>query len=112
MGAFSMQHEINGNAMVLSISGRVDSTTATTMDAELDKLIDANKWVVLDLKEVEFLSSAGLRAIVAGLKAARKSNHKIKLASIPDHIAEVMETMGLIQLMQVYPSVAEAIISF
>lgn len=112
MSDFSMQHEHNGNATVLSISGRVDSATAGTMDAELEKLISANKWLVVDLKNVEFLSSAGVRTLVQAMKTAKKSGHKIKLAAIPDHIAEVMKTLGMMEIMQIYPSVEEAIVSF
>lgn len=112
MADFSMQNEQNGDATVVVISGRVDSDTAGIMDMELDKLISANRWVVLDLKNVEFLSSAGVRAIVKALKTAKKSHHTVKLAAIPDHIAEIMKTLGMMDLMQVYPSVAEALISF
>lgn len=112
MDDFSMHHEQNGGATVVVISGRVDSSAAPTMDGELDKLISANRWVVLDLKHVQFLSSAGVRAIIKALKTAKKSNHKVKLAAIPDHIANVMQMLGMMEIAQVYPSVAEAIISF
>lgn len=112
MDDFSMQHEQNRDVMVVTISGRVDSATSETMDMELTKLIPAEKKVVLNLKQVEFLSSAGVRAIVKALKTAKKSNHKVKLASIPDHIAEVLQTLGMMEIMQVYSSVEEAITSF
>ena len=112
MDEFSIQHEQNGNATIIMISGRVDSSTAGTMDAELEKLISANKQVVLNLEKVEFLSSAGVRAIVQALKTAKRSRHQVRLAAIPDHIAEIMKTLGMMELMQVYPSVSEAIVSF
>jgi len=112
MDEFSMQHEQNGDATVVTISGRVDSATAGTMDTELNKLISANKRVVLNLKELEFLSSAGVRAIISGLKTAKKSRHTVKLAAIPDHIAEILKTLGVMELMQAHPSVEEAIASF
>ena len=112
MDEFSIQHEQNGKATVVTISGRVDSATAGTMDEELEKLISANKRVVLDFANVDFLSSAGVRAIVKALKTAKKSRHSVRLAAIPDHIAEVMRTLGMMELVQVYPSVAEAIIDF
>jgi len=112
MDEFSIQHEQNGNVTVVSVSGRVDSATAPAMDAELDQQIHANKRVVLDLKNVDFLSSAAVRGIIKALKTAKKTNHKFKVAAIPDHIAEIMQTMGLMELMQVYPSVEDAIASF
>jgi len=112
MDNFSMQHEHKGNATILAITGRVDSATTKNMDAELTKLIQTDKNIVLDLKDVEFLSSAGVRAIVKALKTAKKSRGALKLASIPDHIAEIMQTLGLMELMQAYPSAEEALASF
>jgi anti-sigma B factor antagonist len=112
MSNFFMRHEQNGNATVVSISGKVDSATAGAMDMELEKLISANKWVVLDFKNIEFLSSAGVRALVKATKTAKKAGHKVRLAAIPDHIADVMKTLGLMEIMQVYPSVEEALVSF
>ena len=112
MSDFSIQHEQNGNVTVVTITGAVDSATVGTLDKELEKQISANKRVILDLKEVEFLSSAGVRAIVKALKTAKKSHHKVKLAAIPDHISYMMRTMGLMAIMQVYPTVDEAIASF
>jgi len=112
MDTFSMQHEHKGDVTILSISGRVDSATSKTMDAELAKLIPTDKKVVLDLKDVEFLSSAGVRAIVKALKTAKKSRGGLKLASIPDHIAEILQTLGMMELMEAYPSVEEATASF
>ena len=112
MDKFSMQHEHSGDVTILAISGRVDSATAKTVDAELTKLIPTDKKVVLDLKDVEFLSSAGVRAIVKALKTAKKSRGRLKLASIPDHIAEILQTLGMMELMEAYPSADEAIASF
>lgn len=112
MSDLSIQHEHEGSTIVVSISGRVDSATAGAMDTELEKLISANKQVVLDFKNIEFLSSAGVRALVKAMKTARKSGHQVRLAAIPDHIAEVMKTLGMMEIMPVHPSVAEAILSF
>ena len=112
MSDFSMQQEHKGDVTVFSISGRVDSDTTPAMDAELEKLVSKEKKVVLDLKDVEFLSSAGVRAIVKALKTAKKSRSNLKLAAIPDHIAEVLQMLGMMELMQTYPSLEEAIASF
>ena len=112
MDEFSMQHEHKGNVTVVTISGRVDSYTAPTMEAELIKIIPADKKVVLDLKDLAFLSSAGVRAVVRALKTARKSRGDVKLASIPGHIAEILKTVGILELVRSYPSVDEAIASF
>jgi len=112
MDNFSMQHERKGNVTVVTISGRVDSATAPTVDAELAKLVHSDKRLVLDLKAVEFLSSAGVRAIINALKSAKKSRGEVKLAAVPDHTHEILHTVGILELVQAYPSVEEAIASF
>ena len=57
---------------VMKISGRVDSATAPEVEAALCGLSNSNRHqVVLDLQEVEYMSSAGLRVLVMTLKAAK-----------------------------------------
>ena len=112
MDEFSIQHERKGNVTVVNISGRVDSDTAPTMDAELTKLISTAKKLVIDLKDVTFLSSAGVRAIIKALKSAKKSRGQVRLASIPDHIDEILQTLGIMELVHEYPTVEEAVASF
>ncbi|HKJ38607.1 MAG TPA: STAS domain-containing protein [Anaerolineales bacterium] len=112
MDGFSITSERKEDITIVTVSGRVDSATSKTMDAELEKLIPTDKKVVLNLKNVEFLSSAGVRAIVKALKTAKKTRGGLKLASIPDHIAEILQTLGMMELMEAYPSVEEAIASF
>ena len=112
MDDFSMQHERQGKATVLTLTGKVDSQTAPALDAELSKLISSDKRVVISLKEVTFLSSAGVRAIIQALKTAKKARGEVKLAEVPDHTAAILNTVGILELVQVYPTVAEAVASF
>jgi len=112
MDNFTIQHEQNGNVTIVNISGRVDSSTAPMMDTELEKIIHANKRIILNFKELEFLSSAGVRALVKAMKTARKSHHTLKLAAIPDHTAAMMETIGVLEFTEAYPSIEEATASF
>jgi anti-sigma B factor antagonist len=112
MDDLSVKSELNGNITVVTISGRVDSVTAATMEAELAKIVHENKRMVLDLKDVTYMSSAGVRAIVEILRTAQKSGGGIKLACISDSVAEVLQTVGMMELLRSYPSVDEAVASF
>jgi anti-anti-sigma factor len=82
------------------------------MDAELANIVRENNKMVLDLKEVSYLSSAGVRAIVRVLHGAKKSGGGVKLASVPGHVVQVLHTVGMMELLQAYPSVDEAAASF
>ena len=112
MDDFSVKSERKGNATVVTISGRVDSVTAAAMDAELANIVRDNNKMVLDLKDVSYLSSAGVRAIVRVLHGAKKSGGGVKLASVPEHVIQVLQTVGMMEVLQAYPSVDEAVASF
>jgi len=112
MSNFSIQQEHKGDVTVISISGRVDSDTAPSMNTELSNAAHKEKKVVLDLKDLEFLSSAGIRGILDALKAAKKSGCVFKLASVPEHISNVFQMVGMMQIMHPYSSLEEAIASF
>ena len=67
---------------VMSVTGRVDSATAPELESQLRALVDGGKThIVLDLKNVEYMSSAGLRAMVSTLKAVKRVNGDLRLAN-------------------------------
>lgn len=112
MDDFSIKSERNGNVTVVTVFGRVDSVTAATLDAELGKIVYENNKIVLDLKDVVYLSSAGVRAIVKTLQSAQKSEGGVKLARIPDLVNNVLENVGVMEVLKSYPSVDLAVASF
>jgi len=73
MDNFSIEHEHQGDVTVVTVAGRVDSVTAATMDAELGKIVHENRKIVLNLKEIRYLSSAGVRAILKASQSTQKS---------------------------------------
>ena len=112
MDELSIKSERNGNTDVIIVSGRVDSVTAGTLDEELEKLVRSDNRIVLDMKDVSYLSSAGVRSIVRAAQSAEKSGGALKLARIPNQVMQVLENVGLMQMFQSYPSVDEAMASF
>jgi anti-anti-sigma factor len=67
MDKYSVHSDIRGDVAVITTSGRFDSETAPSLDAELSKIADEKNKIVPDLKGVDYLSSSGLRAIVKAL---------------------------------------------
>ena len=112
MDEFSIKSERNGNTTVITVSGRVDSVTAATLNEELGKLVHGDNKIVVDMQDVSYLSSAGVRAIVRTAQAAEKSGGSLKLARIPNQVMQVLENVGMMQMFQSYPTVDEAIASF
>ena len=112
MEEFSVKSERNNGVAVVTVTGRVDSVTAATLDSELAKIAHHDKKIVLDLFEVAYMSSAGVRAIVKALQGATKSGGGLKLAAVPRHVMDVLETVGMLQLLEIYPAAEDAAESF
>jgi anti-sigma B factor antagonist len=112
MDDFSISWELNGNVVVVTLSGRVDSVTAAKLDAELLKIVNENKKIVMDLKDVVYMSSAGVRAIARALQSVQKSEGGVKLVGIRKPVVRVLQTIGLTEVLKSYPSVEEAVASF
>ena len=112
MDDFSIKSERNGQVTVVSVGGRIDSVTAAKMDEELAKIVRENKKLVLDLNGIVYLSSAGVRSIVRVSQNTQKSGGGVKLAHLPEHVAEVLHMVGVTHVLQSHASVAEAVASF
>ena len=112
MEEFSVKGKIIGNVSVAAVTGRVDSATAVTLDSELSKMAHANDRIVLDLSGIAYMSSAGVRAIVKIMQSTSKAGGGVKLTSVPQNVMDVFETVGMMQILQIYPSVDEAVASF
>ena len=79
------------NTIVLS--GRLDTVTAPQLEAELEKILSDSDALVLDMANLEYISSAGLRVI---LKAQKAMNTKgtMKLIHVGESIREVLDITG------------------
>lgn len=98
---------------LLEIAGRVDSGNATQLGEALTAQIDAGRHqVVLDLSRLDYISSAGLREMVAALKRIRAMNGDIRIASASERIREVFNIAGLDSVFHLYPTQVEAVGSF
>jgi anti-sigma B factor antagonist len=98
---------------VVSVSGRVDSATSPELESRLRELVEADKTqIVLDLRNVEYMSSAGLRAMVSTLKAVKRANGDLRVASPSPRVEEVLRLAGLTSIFSIHPNQEEAVASF
>jgi anti-sigma B factor antagonist len=98
---------------VISVSGRVDSSTAPEFEQALKGALDAGRHhIVLDLQNVDYMSSAGLRAMVAALKTARRHNGDVRVANPSARVTEVLQLAGLTSIFEVFPTQVDAVGSF
>jgi len=83
----------------MALIGRLDTTTAPELDAEIKKL-DGITELVLDLAELEYLSSAGLRVLLAAQKVMNRQG-KMILKNVNATIGEVFEITGFSDILTV-----------
>jgi len=113
MSTLSIETDIAQNVAFMKVKGRVDSETAPELENALTKLLDENRnKVVLNLQSVEFLSSAGLRALVRALKDAQKSGGDVHLVSVSEPIEVILRTVGMLQMFKMYSTNEEAAAGF
>ena len=82
---------VNGNAAVFAINGWLDTQTAPELGAALDKLEAEVTELTIDMSELEYISSAGLRQIVA---AHKKMNGNLTIKNVSAEIMDVFNMTG------------------
>jgi anti-sigma B factor antagonist len=99
---------------LLSVEGRVDSATAPQFGQKLDRLIaDQVYKIVIDMEKLEYMSSAGFRALLAAQRKCKRYNRgEVLLASVPDRIREALELAGFTELFRLYSNPLEAVGDF
>ncbi len=84
----------NGNSMTIALAGRLDLVTAPQLEAELKNGLDGITELVLDFSELEYLSSAGLRALLTVYKALY-GTCAIRIIHSNELVKSVFEVTGL-----------------
>ncbi len=113
METLSLETDNRQSVSVMKIKGRVDSDTAPELDDALTKLLQGNKnKIVLNLQNVSYMSSAGLRAMVKAYQSANKSGGDVRLAAVSEPIEVILRTVGMMQMFKMYTTDQEAMASF
>jgi len=99
---------------VVEASGRIDSATAPELAEVLNELTDEGQYnLVLDMGDVDFISSAGLRVLIDTQKRAKQMKRgKLVLADVPEPIYEAFDLAGFVALFDFYDEQVEAVGSF
>jgi anti-sigma B factor antagonist len=107
-----MNEEKKAQALILSLTGKLDATTSKAFEDRILGVIDAGEQrVVIDLSQLEYVSSSGLRVFLLAAKRLNSSNGKIALCSLKDHIRQVFDLAGFSSILSIYGSRDEAITS-
>ncbi|MFM7083887.1 MAG: STAS domain-containing protein [Hyphomicrobium sp.] len=98
-----------GSFPVVSVVGRIDNATAHHFEESLMKIMDSHSYnLIIDLKDLEYTNSTGLRAFLVAARKARQSNKRLVMSQIKPNIREIFDISGLSEWCSIYSSISEA----
>ena len=93
--------EISGETLKAHIKGDLNVKTSPILEEELKKSISGVKELILDFTDVEYISSAGLRVLLAMEKNMRRQGGKMKLQHVNAAVKEIIRLAGFLQVMTI-----------
>ena len=113
MSELQINQESHKRCELITVSGRIDSSSAPDFDQALKDTMNAgNHNIALELNGVSYMSSAGLRGLVSAMRECKKNRGKVVLANPSDRVNEVLELAGLATLFEIYEDATAAVGSF
>jgi len=96
---------------LITIKGRVDSATAPQVAQALENANENGKYkLVVDMSGLEYMSSAGFRALLAAQRNCKKYNRgEVVLSNVPDRIREALELAGFTELFKTFEDNLKAV---
>jgi len=83
-----------GNQIIYSLNGRLDTTSSPELQDALLPSINGSADIVLDFKELVYISSAGLRVLLVAQKSANKQSVSMIIRNVCDDIMDVFDMTG------------------
>jgi anti-sigma B factor antagonist len=102
-----------GKISAFKLQGRLDSNTSQSFEKRLlDSISDGVKNVIIDFKDLDYISSAGLRVILKATKTLKREEGKIMLCAMQDYVKEVFEIAGFDSFLPIVPTMDDALKAF
>ena len=90
----------DGSALVIALEGRLDTTTAPELEAELKTCLDGITDLTLDLTNLDYISSAGLRVLLSAHKTMMKQG-QMKVTNASEIVKEVFDVTGFCDILNI-----------
>ena len=90
----------NASAMKIALEGRLDTSTAPELEAELKASLDGVSELVFDMEKLDYISSAGLRVLLSAQKVMAKKG-EMKLIHVNETVMEIFEVTGFSDILSI-----------
>ncbi len=89
-----------GTTLEIAVEGRLDTTTAPQLEAELKHSIDGITALTMDFAKLEYISSAGLRVLLSAQKVMNKQGTMV-VRHVNETISEIFEVTGFVDILTI-----------
>lgn len=96
----TIKNEITKDGLCLAVSGRLDTTTAPALEKAIDEALQTHTQLVLQLAELAYISSAGLRVLLGAQKKLSKVG-SMTLTGVTPEVMEVLEMTGFADILEI-----------
>lgn len=97
----TINKKLDGSVLTMELVGRLNTSTAPELDAEIKNSVEGVSELIMDLKELEYISSAGLRVILSGSKLMTKKQGQFSVTNVRDTVKEVFEVTGFDSILNI-----------
>lgn len=106
----SIQIEEKGDKRVIRLEGRIDAAATPLLENKLDELLKAgHKKIAIEFSRVDYISSAGLRFLLAATKKTKSAKGMLVLAGIQDEVMEIIKMAGFERILHIFPNEIKAL---
>jgi anti-sigma B factor antagonist/stage II sporulation protein AA (anti-sigma F factor antagonist) len=108
-GDLEIEVEEIDDKIILHLDGRLDAATTPVLEKRIHSLITSHRWILIDFLSVDYLSSAGLRLLLANAKKLKERNGALILFSITENVMEVIKLAGFEKILMIFDTEEEAL---
>src|SRR6266404_9758708 len=113
MRDFRIDQESRDSVQLIRLSGSLDMYSFPRLESELNALFQQGRYsLVLDCRDLDYIGSAGLGALIGFAKRAREHNGDLCLLNVAERIYKIIELLGFTKVLQLHQTEDEAVASF
>jgi anti-anti-sigma factor len=102
--------QLDNNSVIISPYGRLDSNTSTLLEKTLTAQLErGQRWLYLDMGDVEYIASSGLKVLVSAWRRAHERGGDVTLSNLRPRLMEIFEMVGFDMLFGIFPDIDSAL---
>lgn len=96
-----IKKDYNDNELTLSVEGRIDTITSQDLDKEINEELGNFNSLILDFTDLEYISSAGLRVLIATQKKLKADDIPFVIKNVNDTVNEIFKMSGFDKILKI-----------